>query len=215
MEQKNNSKKVLWIVLVVLLVAILITAGYFIYKRQVTATEEALIPPNGLRTSSFEPKVSSKNNPQGPYYHQIYAATSSDGLTWTKQDKMLFDHASVPGAVIKNDKIYLYFVDASEDEDQLSVVTSTDNGQTFETKQKVKVQGVPTYSVVDQHPQLIDGKIRLYFFSNPMSPDSQKEPEVFKMYSALSNDGINFAKSKNASANNIFFIELPTNYCDL
>ncbi|MFA6493180.1 MAG: hypothetical protein WCV58_03520 [Patescibacteria group bacterium] len=195
MEEKNNSKKILWIILAILILTGLSIGGYFIYKKQVNVTEKASLSPSPDSSSSSAPKVSSKNNPNGPYYHQIYSATSADGLTWTKQNKMLFDHASVPGAVIKNDKIYLYFVDASGDEDQLSVVMSTDNGKTFSEKQKVKVQDTPTYSVIDPHPQLIDGKIRLYYFSNPMSPNGI-EAKTFKMYSATSNDGVNFDDPK-------------------
>lgn len=197
MKQKETSKKVLWIILIILILAGLVIGGYFIYKKQVATTEQASLSSSPSPTSSSAAKVSSKNNLNGPYYHQIYSATSTDGLTFSKQDKMLFDHASVPGAVIKNDKIYLYFVDASGDEDQLSVVTSTDNGKTFEGKQKVKVQDTPTYAVVDPNPQLADGKIRLYYFSNPMNPNGTN-PETFKIYSAISNDGINFDNPKMA-----------------
>ncbi len=182
--------KAVWIILCILIVLGLGIGGYFIYKKQIAATETAATSSPEKNTDS--PKVSSKNNPNGPYYHQIYSAASADGLAWQKQDKLLFDHASVPGAVVKGNKIYLYFVDASYDEDQLSVVTSTDNGQTFSEKQKVKVQDTPTYATVDPHPELISGKIRLYYFSNPMTPDNPKEPEVFRMYSAISDDGVNF-----------------------
>lgn len=188
-KQKKNWLKIL---IILIIAAGVITLGYFIYKRQVATTEKALSSPTPTTKSSDQPKVSSKNNPNGPYYHQIYSAISTDGLTWNKQNKMLFDHASVPGAVIKNNKIYLYFVDASDDEDQLSMVVSTDNGKTFGEKQKVKVQNTPTYAIVDPHPELVDGKIRLYYFSNPMTPDQKKEPEVFRIYSAISNDGVNF-----------------------
>lgn len=187
-------KKFLWGLLIILALAGFSVGGYFVYQKQIATTEKAVLSPSPTLNSASEPKVSSKDNLNGPYYHQIYAATSTDGLTWQKQGKLLFDHASVPGAVIKNDKIYLYFVDASFDEDQLSVVTSTDNGQTFSEKQKVKVQDTPTYAILDPHPELVNGKIRLYYFKNPINPNQkdQKEPEVFQMYSALSNDGINF-----------------------
>ena len=107
--QKTNWLK---IIIIVLVLAGIIVLGYFIYKKQIATTEKATFstspPPAGS-----EPKVSSKDNPNGPYFHQIYSATSTDGLTWIKQNKMFFDHASVPGAVVKNNKIYLYFVDAS------------------------------------------------------------------------------------------------------
>ena len=45
-----------------------------------------------------------------PYYHKIYSATSVNGLSWTVNNTMIFDHASVPGAVYFNSRLYLYFV---------------------------------------------------------------------------------------------------------
>ena len=38
----------------------------------------------------------------GPYFHQIYSAISTDGINWTFIDFLLFDHTSVPGAVFFN-----------------------------------------------------------------------------------------------------------------
>lgn len=199
-EQKSNKSKIIWVVLMIIIVGGLICGGFFIYRQQIATTEKAVSSPTPLLSNS-PGKVSSINNPNGPYYHQIYAATSSDGLTWQKQGKMLFDHASVPGAVVKNNKIYLYFVDASFDEDQLSVVTSTDNGQTFTEKQKVTVQDTPSYAIVDPHPQLVDGKIRLYYFSSPVAPGEEKEPTSYQIYSASSNDGVNFDNPQVAFSN--------------
>ncbi|MCL5407694.1 MAG: hypothetical protein M1429_04320 [Patescibacteria group bacterium] len=207
LQEKNTFKKVLWIFICILILAGIGIGGFFIYKKQITVTNKAISSPPPVTKNSDQPKVSSKNNPNGPYYHQIYAATSTDGLAWNKQNKLLFDHASVPGAVLKNNKIYLYFVDASGDEDQLSMVVSTDNGRTFGEREKVKVQDTPTYAIVDPHPELVDGKIHLYYFSNPMTPDQKKEPEVFRIYSAISNDGINFDNPQMAFENPVLITD--------
>ena len=200
--QKTNWLK---IIIIVLVLAGIIVLGYFIYKKQIATTEKATFstspPPAGS-----EPKVSSKDNPNGPYFHQIYSATSTDGLTWIKQNKMFFDHASVPGAVVKNNKIYLYFVDASGESDQLSVAISQDSGKTFSEKQKVTVQNTPFYAIIDPHPQLEDDKIRLYYFSNPMNPNGVAD-ESFKVYSATSNDGVNFDNPQMAFENPVLITD--------
>lgn len=51
----------------------------------------------------------------GPMQHSIYYATSADGLTYTDSGVLIKDQASVPGAVIVDGKIYLYYVDGSAD----------------------------------------------------------------------------------------------------
>lgn len=187
---KTNWLKIWLIILGVIIVAGLGVGGYFIYQKQIAATETAnqtLLVPSPTQKIG----ISSRDDPHGPYYHQIFSATSPDGLNWTKQNAMLFDHASVPGAVIKDQTIFLYFVDASGDEDQLSVAISTDLGKTFE-KKKVIIKDSKSYNAVDPHPELVDGKIRLYFLGNFMEMQPDKRNEIFRIYSAESNDGVNF-----------------------
>ena|SRR3990167_795055 len=144
------------------------------------------------KTASTETKPAN-----GPYYHQVYSAVSTDGLTWTKNNELLFDHASVPGAVIKDNKIYLYFVDASENDDQLSVAISSDNGKTFTKQQEVKIKNVDKSDAVDPHPELVDGKIRLYYLGDFTSLPKDKSKKA-TIYSAESSDGINFENVKSA-----------------
>ena len=93
-----------------------------------------------------------------PYHHRIYSATSKDGLNWKADEKTLFDHCSVPGAVVRKGIIYVYFVDGTDRKFGLSAAISKDLGKTF-TKQAVGGR------MVDPHPVLLnDGTIRLYFF---------------------------------------------------
>lgn len=134
--------------------------------------------------------VSSLNDPNGPYSHQVYRATSSDGQQWTTDDTLLFDHASVPGAVRQNSTIYLYYVDASHDQDQLSVAISTDNGQSFGAAEQVQIEGVKPYDAVDPSPEIVDGILRLYYLGDFMS--NKGPQQKFKIYSAQSSDGIHF-----------------------
>ncbi|MFN4133216.1 MAG: glycosyltransferase family 39 protein, partial [Candidatus Hadarchaeales archaeon] len=48
----------------------------------------------------------------GPWNHRVLSATSSDGLTWVKDDRIISDQASVPDAIVdKEGNIRVYYVD--------------------------------------------------------------------------------------------------------
>jgi len=134
--------------------------------------------------------LSSESKLNDPYLHSIYLARSSDGINWQKDEEILFDHASMPGAVVRDGKIYLYFVDASGEQDQLFSVVSDDEGKTFNQKKRVTISGVLGHDVKDPHPELIDGKIVLYYFDGSYSNGGSSENSV--IYQASSSDGINF-----------------------
>lgn len=166
-----------------------------------TSTASTTATDSTAQSTSQKTCTLSSRQANTPYYHQVYSASSTDGKTWTKLGKMLFDHSSVPGAVIKDGVIYLYFVDASEETDQLSVAISNNLGKTF-TKSKVTNPQMSDCNMVDPHPELVDGKIRLYYlgnFSRIMEMEKQGET-AFKIYSAQSSDGINFTNQQEAYA---------------
>lgn len=184
----SSTTKIILVLLLVVVLSGMGYGGYYLGKLKNKPTSQ----------SSQSPSPNFSPNPNGPYYHQIYSATSKDGLVWQKQEKLLFDHASVPGAVIHDGIIYLYFVDASAaTSEQLSVAISKDNGQTFEKKQKVEIKGSEV-SPVDPDPVLLDnGKIRLYYFANiTPNQDPAKAEGKHKIYSAESSDGINFENQR-------------------
>lgn len=181
----SRLAKILLIITGIFIFVGLLVGVYFLVKSK--SSSATAIP-------DITPKSNSANqDPNGPYFHKIYLAASKDGLTWEKQEKVLFDHASVPGAVIKDGVIYLYFVDASDDAgDQPSVGISKDLGQTFQ-KQTIKIKGADS-PAVDPDPVLLDsGRIRLYYFVSPTDvgdPAAASGPH--KIMSAESSDGINF-----------------------
>jgi len=138
--------------------------------------------------------VPAENQPEGeappntPYYHQVYSATSTDGLNWTVDNTMLFDHASVPGAVYFENKLYVYFVNASDwQNEKLSVGISEDRGATF-TVHDVQITGSNSPYPVDPNPILDGGQIRLTYLGNFM------QGETNKIVTAVSSDGINFTE---------------------
>lgn len=182
----NRLTKILIIIIGILVFAGLLAGVYFLGKSKSFSSNPTANPSTAQKFNGVA------QDPNGPYYHKIYTATSKDGLTWQKQDKILFDHASVPGAVIKDGVIYLYFVDASSPSDQLSVGVSKDLGKNF-AKQKIDIKGT-TLSAVDPNPVLLDnGQIRLYYFASPViAGDPAAASGQHKIMSAESSDGINF-----------------------
>lgn len=131
---------------------------------------------------------------EGPYNDKISFATSTDLLSWTDSQKTLAEHSSVPGAIYKDSTIYVYFVDVAEDcySEKLSLIKSTDQGASWTAKETVYIKGLGDKVAVDPAPFLMDdGRVRLYYFD---IEGSKNPAEDFKIYSAISTDGINFAE---------------------
>lgn len=192
----KTSTKILLVFLGILLFGIGLTGGFFLGKYLTNKSnkkgEESTATNTDNNKSSTDKKSRSpRDDLNGPYYHQVFSATSTDGLTWQKNNELLFDHASVPGAVLKDGKVYLYFVDANGDEYQLSVGVSTDLGETF-TKEKVNFEDMASYDAADPHPELVNGKIVLYFLGSFVSGHGTGGSEEFTIYNAISSDGIHF-----------------------
>ncbi len=129
--------------------------------------------------------------PNSPYYHRVYSATSSDGISWVVDNTLLFDHASVPGAVYFDNKLYVYFVNAEDwQNEKLSVAISEDRGATF-TTQDVQITGSNSPYPVDPAPIIDNGKIRLTYLGNF---GQMGQGEAGKIVTATSSDGINFTE---------------------
>ena len=132
----------------------------------------------------------------GPYRDKITYATSSDLVTWEDSGEILAEHSSVPGAVVKDGVIYVYFVDVSENgvPEKIGLITSSDKGQTWSDEQIAKISGTGQKVPVDPDPVLLDdGRIRLYYFDINVD----KTPgEPFRIYSAVSDDGLNFREEE-------------------
>lgn len=121
----------------------------------------------------------------GPYYHRVYSASSSNGLNWTVNNTVIFDHASVPGAVYYDSKVYVYFVNA-ECREKLSVAISDNHGNSF-TVHDVAISGSNSPRPVDPNP-IVDGElIRLTYLGN-LGQDPAN------IVTAHSSDGVNFVE---------------------
>lgn len=138
---------------------------------------------------------------QGPYRDKISYAVSDNLLNWQDQGTILAEHASVPDSVMKDGEIFLYFVDVSRDgiSEQTGILRSTDNGQTWGTKTNAIIQGLGEKVVVDPTPVLLeDGRIRLYYldFKTASGPEAIGTGRTNRIYSAISQDGINFVQEE-------------------
>ncbi|PIU13078.1 MAG: hypothetical protein COT21_02690 [Hadesarchaea archaeon CG08_land_8_20_14_0_20_51_8] len=123
----------------------------------------------------------------GPWNHRVMSASSSDGLTWVKNEKIA-DQASVPDAVLdKDNNIRIYYIDWYNG--HVISVALSHNGINWIYK-KTTIQGEVAgsqgaISPVDPDIVLLpDGRYRLFYMY------------AGKIYSAISNCGINFVKEE-------------------
>ncbi len=142
----------------------------------------------------------------GPFNDEVFGAVSNDGLIFKVLDGPFFKHASVPdvleltqdGVAGNAGTLVLYFVDFSEvkgpGSEGISMASSSD-GINWSTKQTVNIEGkVNKGAAVDPSVvQLADGRIRMFFFGSEITKgDPAKASGDHKIYSAISDDGINF-----------------------
>ena len=127
-----------------------------------------------------------------PYYHSVWRATSNDGKNWIKEGRLLIDHASVPHPTqLANGSIVVYYVNGSIDTFDCSI---TDDGVNYRYGD-CKLFNYTTQKAWDPYVIKLDnGKYRLFFFGPEQGDPGQLPPfpPSNKIYSALSNDGINF-----------------------
>lgn len=134
-------------------------------------------------------------NSDGIYSHQVYSAVSSDLVTWRQDGVLLFDHASVPEAVIDaNGVISLYFMDASERPDKMSVAVSADGGRTWDKKTVVIANRQTQGQAVDPNVIVLpDGTFRMFYLGT-FGPPNPNQTQESRICSATSKDGVNFTE---------------------
>jgi len=146
--------------------------GPFEWASDVTQGSGAGTPPGG-------------SSQDGPWNHRVMSATSSDGLSWVKDNRIIADQASVPDAVLgKDGNIRVYYVDWYNG--GLSVALSHD-GVNWIYK---KVVGLSPEWVDPDVILTPDGKYRLYASYMPMGGPQDK------ILSAISNYGVSFAQEE-------------------
>ncbi len=133
------------------------------------------------------------------YGHQVFRAFSTDGYEFTAEDVLLVDHASVPeGVVGPDDKLWIYFINGEPGKHGLYVAKEGEDGN-FTTTDCVKIDGKFNGDAVDPDiVKLADGRYRLFYFQgNFINPPEPGQGPEHPIYSAISNDGINFTMENN------------------
>lgn len=162
-----------------------------------SSTPVPILPPPTAATSPAPCEAGDPNQklfPGHPYFHQVYRAFSSDGLSFTLENVLLLDHASVPDAVLRpNGETWVYFVNGQPGQHGIWAARETDTG-TWVHMDCVRLDGVFNGNAVDPDVMLLpDGRYRLFyyegFFVGP--PPASPEP-VHPIFSAVSEDGLNF-----------------------
>lgn len=150
---------------------------------------DAATPPKPARTPS------PKNPNRGPWDNDLLISESTDGLTFAKPT-LFVERGGVPSiASDSGGKLIAAFQWFPMDDanlahfDQIAVVTSSDNGKTWEKPTSIVVDGIGKEYIRPCDPALVildDGKIRMYFTS--------QEPGVKNAatYSAISGDGVHY-----------------------
>lgn len=138
-------------------------------------------------------------DPNGPAFHQVALAKSSDGLTWQSDKRVIIDQASVPeGLRLSDGRWIIYAVDGSAlGGPGLVYAESKDEGKTWACSQ-INLQGADPDAVV-----LPDGRIRLYYIEfpfgpNPPVPGSPQANQPNRVKSAISSDGKHFTIEEGA-----------------
>jgi hypothetical protein len=95
-----------------------------------------------------------------PRQHEIYMATSGDGVTWTQHDRNRFVcQGSVPGAVYYNNAVYIYYCGVPPtqgEQGDMGVAVSLDGGLSFQHYRMV-IEGKKLSGAVDPAP-VVDSK---------------------------------------------------------
>lgn len=129
----------------------------------------------------------------GPYYHQIFRGTSTDGFSFEDESVLLLDHASVPDAIVGQDgKRSIYYINGMPGRHGIWIAREQSDG-TFVTEDCVRIDGEFNANAVD--PDVLwlpTGEMRLFYFEGNFVGSAGPMEEAHPFYAATSSDGIHF-----------------------
>lgn len=193
------------VLLIIILIGLIGWESYYWLKNEKSPSAPIMSTATQIK---FDQSASSSdvfNDPNGPFYHKVYKAISSDGLNFTQKNEIIMDKASVPDVVKTNDgKLYIYAVDGGRRSNSgLMVALSEDNGLTWKQGSVQIKNNSGKQSVADPQAILQDnGSIRLFYLIATGLPDKKNgQPAntnqgTYTIKSALSQDGINFIEEE-------------------
>ena len=192
-SKKINSK---FLIAGIFIAGILIAGGIWVLINQQSSSEKNIDVPFEWN-SDIEPGSGAGSPPEGappgedgPWNHRVMSATSSNGLDWVKDNIIIADQASVPDAVVDLEGNFrLYYVDWYNGH-IISTALSQDGQNWIYKKVTIEGEGEGTqdeHSPTPVDPDIVllpDGRFRLYYMNGG------------KIYSAVSDHGINFKKEE-------------------
>lgn len=207
MEPQTGKSSLIYWILGFIILMLIIGGVIFYLKKSVssseTATENQSTKSTKLAYDKTAVTADPLNDPRGPYFHKIYSASSTDGISFTRGEEVA-DHASVPDMVkTKDGDLLFYAVDgANRSKSGIMVGRSKDNGKTWELGSMQLKSSANGIGGADPEAILLnDGKIRLFYVVMPKNKPplgSNGAPvatgEENKIVSATSTDGINFTE---------------------
>lgn len=175
-----------------------ISAGILITGGQACrSSNEALASPAAPTSTSppqpqdiCSPSMSSSGGPiddmNGPYYHQMAVARTSDGLTMRDHRRVL-EHASVPDGVrLPDGSIRVYYVNGADGSVWVGVLSDS----AFSPIGAISINGVSRpQGVVDPDASMVGGRVRLAYLSG-FGPPAAGATRAICL--ADSQDGVNF-----------------------
>lgn len=156
------------------------------------SAQESLFDPFAAFFDRPEPRPQ-----EGIASHMVRSATSDDGLTWTVDEGIRLESASVPCVINDGDKrVLIYFVkppDGRTTHTENTACAVSENGIDFKLATDFKIDGMTTMKACD--PGIIrddEGKFRLYYFASDFHGDPAIAPGSHAISLATSNDGIHY-----------------------
>lgn len=132
----------------------------------------------------------------GPFYHGVYTATSTDGVHFNATGDKVAEHASVPDVIkLPSKQLVFYAVDgAKRSGSGILMGVSSDSGKSWKLG-SLRLSGV-SGGIADPQITMTDsGQLRLYYLVFPGPPAPGQPPtSTNTVDSATSTDGINFTK---------------------
>lgn len=126
-------------------------------------------------------------DPNGPYFHQVVMARTSDGVN-LRQGRIVLDHASVPDGVrLRDGSVRIYYVNGADG----SVWVARVDGDSVRPVGPITLNGIarPRGTVDPDATLLPDGRVRLVYLNGFGSPTSSSRRAICV---ADSLDGENF-----------------------
>lgn len=155
------------------------------------AKESSPTNPTTAAVTSSEPCAPRLNqnpgpvsDPNGPLYHQVAMATTTDGLTLSDVHEVLASSSVPDGTLLPDGNIGIYYVNGATGVVDVARVS----GGSVTPLGSISIDGIrPPLGVVDPDAQLVSAKVRLVYLQNLTPAGGQRAFCV-----AESSDGVNF-----------------------